>query len=89
MRWDRYDWTTGVPDNGNDWRKFRVVPRSHPLRSLLLCTLFTKAGNRRAFRLPGAGGDHVHCMVEPSPGHIRCRDTLGLLPGYPGAARKI
>ena len=20
---DRYDWTTGVRDNGNDWRKFR------------------------------------------------------------------
>ena len=28
---------------------------------------------RRAFRLPGEGGDHVHCTVEPSPGHIRCR----------------
>ena len=25
---------SGVPDNGNEWRKFRVVPRSHPLRSL-------------------------------------------------------
>ena len=34
---DRYDWTTGVPDNGNDWRKFRAVPRSYPLRSLVLC----------------------------------------------------
>ena len=34
---DRYDWTTGVPpDNGNDWRKFRVVPRSYPLRSLVV-----------------------------------------------------
>ena len=33
---DRYDWTTGAPDNGNDWRKFRVVPRSHPLRPLVL-----------------------------------------------------
>ena len=32
----QYDWTTGVPDNGNDWRKFRAVPRSHPLRSLVL-----------------------------------------------------
>ena len=29
-------WTTGVPDNGDEWRKFRVVPRSHPLRSLTL-----------------------------------------------------
>ena len=68
----RYDWTTGVPDNGNEWRKFRVVPRSHPLRPLV-CTLFTKGGNRRAFRLPGEGGDHFHCTVEPLPGHIRCR----------------
>ena len=39
----------------------------------LFCTLFNRGGNRRAFRLPGAGGDHFHCTVEPSPGHIRCR----------------
>ena len=32
----QYDWTTGVRDNGNDWRKFCVVPRSHPLRSFVL-----------------------------------------------------
>ena len=51
----QYDWTTGVPDNGNEWRKFRAVPRMHPLRPLF-CTLFKKSGNRRAFRLPGAGG---------------------------------
>ena len=25
----------GVPDNGNEWRKFCVVPRSHPLRPLV------------------------------------------------------
>ena len=37
------------------------------------CTLFNRGGNRRAFRLPGACGDHFHCMVEPSSGHIRCR----------------
>ena len=36
---DRYDWTTGAPDNGNEWRKFRVVPHSYPLRPLS-CTLF-------------------------------------------------
>ena len=30
----------------------------------LLCTLFNRGGNRRAFRLPGAGGDHFHCTVE-------------------------
>ena len=39
----------------------------------LFCTLFNRGGNRRVFRLPGAGGDHFHCTVEPSPGHIRCR----------------
>ena len=68
----QYDWTTGVPDNGNEWRKFRTVPRLYPLRSLV-CTLFNKGRSRGAFRLPGAGGDHFHCTVEPSPGHIRCR----------------
>ena len=31
-----HDWTTGVLENGNDWRKFRVVPRSHPLHPLVL-----------------------------------------------------
>ena len=34
---DPYDWTTGSRDNGNEWRKFRVVPRSYPLRSFVLC----------------------------------------------------
>ena len=33
------DRTTGVPDNGNEWRKFRAVPRSYPLRSLVLLCL--------------------------------------------------
>ena len=41
----------------------------------LFCTLFNVVGNRRAFRLPGEGGDHFHCTVEPSPGHIRCQKT--------------
>ena len=39
----------------------------------LCSTLFNRGGNRRAFRLPGEGGDHFHCAVEPSPGHIQCR----------------
>ena len=38
----------------------------------LLCTLFSRGGNRRVFRLPGAGGDQFHCTVGSSPGHIRC-----------------
>ena len=39
----------------------------------LSSTLFNRGGSRRAFRLPGEGGHHFHCTVEPSPGHIRCR----------------
>ena len=62
-------------------RRTSLVP---PLRSLV-CTLFNKGGSRGAFRLPGAGGDHFHCTVEPSPGHIRCRVThrIGANPEKP------
>ena len=42
----------------------------------LFCTLFNKGGNRRAFRLPRAGGGSFHCSVDPSPGHIRCRRNI-------------
>ena len=62
----------GVLDNGNEWRRFRTVHRSHPLRSLVLHSV-NRRGSRRAFSLAGAGGDHFHCTVESSPGHIRCR----------------
>ena len=31
-----YDWTTGVPDNGTERRKFRAVPYLYPLRPLIL-----------------------------------------------------
>ena len=44
-------------------------------RRFVLCLI--KVGSRRTFRLPGEGGDHFHCMVEPSPGHIWCRYSLG------------
>ena len=32
---DRSDWTTGGPYDGNAWRKYRVVPRAHPLHPLV------------------------------------------------------
>ena len=54
----QYDWTTGVPDNGNFWRKFRAVPRLYPLRSLV-CTWINKVGSGGAFRLPGGGAGIV------------------------------
>ena len=49
----QYDWTTGVPDNGNEWRKLRAAPRSYPLRSLVLCTLFHRGGNRSRVGMNG------------------------------------
>ena len=42
----------------------------------LFCTLFNRGGSRRVFGLRGEGGDHFHCTVEPSLGHIRCRVKL-------------
>ena len=62
-----------MPDNGNVWRKYRVVPRAYPSHPLI-CAYFDRAGNKERFRLPGAGGEHFHCTVDPSPGHIRCRN---------------
>ena len=58
------------------WKWIEEVPRRTSLVPLcvpLFCTLFNRGGNRSAFRLPGAGGEHFHCTVEPSSGHIRCR----------------
>ena len=60
----------------------------------LFCTSFNRDGNRRAFRLPGEGGDHFHCTVEPSPGHIRrrrkleCKITYDCFIGMDGAGGK-
>ena len=59
-----------MPDNGNEWKKFRVVPRSNPLRPLV-STLFNRGGNGRAFRLLGEGGDHFHCAVGLSSGVLQ------------------
>ena len=50
-----------MPVNGNERRKFRVVPRSHPLCPVVLYSVY-RDGNIRAFRLPGEGGDHFHCI---------------------------
>ena len=35
----RYDWTTGAPHDGNEWKKYRVVPHAHPLRTFFMLTL--------------------------------------------------
>ena len=56
-----------------DLRRTSLAPHCVPLFSFLL----TRDENRRAFG-PGEGWDHVHCTVEPSPGHIRCREVAPL-----------
>ena len=48
---DRYDWTTGAPDDGNEWRKRRVVPRAHPSRPAFYA-YFHRSRSKGAFRLP-------------------------------------
>ena len=63
----QYDWMTGVPDNGKEWRKFRVIPRLHPLRLLLVLGwkqkgFYTTRGWRGS--LPLCGGTFAqsyHC----------------------------
>ena len=58
---------------------------------LVLCLI--RGGNRRASRLPGEGADHQpYCAVEPSPGHIRCRElSRAVLESVPenGSVRRV
>ena len=37
---DQSDWTTGGPHDGNECKKYRVVPCAHPSRTLLPCACF-------------------------------------------------
>ena len=39
----------------------------------LFSTLFTRLETEGLLDYQGRAGDHFHCTVEPSPGHIRCR----------------
>ena len=36
---------------------------------------FNRGGNKGVLDYQGRPGDHFHCTVELSPGHIRCRNT--------------
>ena len=47
-------------------RKYRGVPRAHPLRPCGFA-YYNRSGSKGAFRLPGAMWDHFRCTVEPSP----------------------
>ena len=39
----------------------------------LFCALFLGVETEELLDYQGRAGDHFHCTVEPSPGHIRCR----------------
>ena len=73
----QYDWTTkGTGHRGGQWkgmeevqRRTSLAPLASPCFTLSLLSLEAEEG----FSLPGEGGDHFHCAVEPSSGHIRYR----------------
>ena len=49
----RYDWTTGGPHDGNEWKKYRVVPHAHPSRTLPYVS-FNGSVSKDAFSFPEA-----------------------------------
>ena len=63
----------GGPHDGNEWKKYCVLPRAHPSRTLFYAC-FNRSGSTGAFSFPGATWDRFRCTMEPSPGHILCRD---------------
>ena len=68
----QYDWTTGVPDNEVP-RRTSLVPLAFPC--FLHCLIGMETEGLLDYQ--GRAGDHFHCAVEPSPGHIRCRFISG------------
>ena len=75
-------------------RRTSLVPLAFPCFVLRLIGLETK----NVLDYQGRAGDHFHCTVEPSPGHIRCANwaktgpfgAISALPPYPeGPARHL
>ena len=54
-------------------RRASLVPLASPCFVLRLIGLETE----ELLDYQGRAGDHFHCTVEPSPGHIRCRGSAG------------
>ena len=52
---NQYGWTTGGPYDGNEWRKYHVVPRAHPLRPLV-CISLIGLETKRLLDLQGRRG---------------------------------
>ena len=50
-------------------RRTSLVPLASPC--FVLCLIGVETEGLVDYQ--GRAGDHLHCTVEPSPGHIRCR----------------
>ena len=50
-----------------------LAPFAFPCCSVLCLKGVETEGLQDYQALAAEGGDHIHCTVEPSPGHIRCR----------------
>ena len=63
-----------------------LVLWQHPtLASPCFCTLLNRVGNKKAFRLPGEGGDHFHCTVGTFARSYLGRKSIAIhLPFVPG-----
>ena len=59
-----------------------VPRRTSPVPLAFPCLLHSLIGVEGLSNYQGRGGDHFHCTVEPSPGHIRCRVSES----FPGKA---
>ena len=66
----QWKWLEEVP------RRTSLVPLAFPCFVLRLIGLETK----NVLDYQGRAGDHFHCTVERSPGHIRCRKMLQQFP---------
>ena len=66
---------TSIGPLGGQWKCMEEVPRRTSLVPLaflcfVLCLMGVETEGLLAHQ--GRAGDHFHCTVEPSPGHIRC-----------------
>ena len=63
---DRYDWTTGGPYDGNEWKKYRVVPHAHPrVPFFMLILIGLQATGLLAFQERGGIASFVRWNLRP------------------------
>ena len=66
-------------------RRTSLVPLAFPC--FVLCLIGVETEGLLDYQ--GRAGDHFHCTVEPSPGHIRCRLLTPLCVFWPYAAEML